>query len=166
MKRAFSLIEILIVVAILGILAAIVMPQFVSQSALAKEAAAKDNLRILRNAIELYAVQHNGIPPGYPGGNPSAMPSAAIFVLHLTKATNQSGQFANPGTDGYPYGPYLSDMPENPFNNSIFPSVIRNSGSFPVKATGNAGWIYKAANKEIRLDWPGTDEKGLPYYSY
>ncbi|GAH74356.1 unnamed protein product, partial [marine sediment metagenome] len=72
MKKAFTLVEILIVVAILGILAAIVIPQFQAHSQEAKEAAAKDNLRILRNAIELYAVQHGGVPPGYPADNPDA----------------------------------------------------------------------------------------------
>ncbi|RKY11715.1 MAG: hypothetical protein DRP65_03460, partial [Planctomycetota bacterium] len=50
MKKAFSLVELLIVVAILGILAAIVVPEFQTYTQQAKEAAAKDNLRILRNA--------------------------------------------------------------------------------------------------------------------
>lgn len=48
MNKGFSLVELLIVVAILGILAAIVMPEYQSHSQDAKEVAAKDNLRILR----------------------------------------------------------------------------------------------------------------------
>ena len=64
MKKAFTLVEILIVTAILGIMAAIVMPLFAGHVQLAKEAAAKDNLRILRGAIERYAAEHNDIPPG------------------------------------------------------------------------------------------------------
>ena len=55
-KKAFSLIELIIVVAILGILAAIVLPIFQSHSEEAKEAASKDNLRILRNMVQFYAV--------------------------------------------------------------------------------------------------------------
>ena len=69
MRRGFSLVEILIVVAILGILAAIVLPEFQAHTQQAKEAAAKDNLRILRQQIELYAAQHNGLAPGYIGAN-------------------------------------------------------------------------------------------------
>ena len=51
MKRAFTLVEILIVVALLGILAAIALPTFQDHIQQARESAAKDNLRILRNAI-------------------------------------------------------------------------------------------------------------------
>ena len=62
MKKAFTLIEILIVVSILGILSAIVFPEFQAQAQQSRESAAKDNLRILRNAIEIYAAEHNDIP--------------------------------------------------------------------------------------------------------
>ncbi len=70
-KYAFTLVEILIVVAILGILAAIVLPTFQDHVQQARESAAKDNLRILRNAIEVYAAQHNDVPPGYPNDDQS-----------------------------------------------------------------------------------------------
>ena len=79
MKKAFTLVEVLIVVAILGILAAIVLPVFRSHSQKAKESAAKDNLRILRNTIEIYAAQHNGIPPGYKNNDPSQLAATAFF---------------------------------------------------------------------------------------
>lgn len=91
MKKAFTLVEILIVVAILGILAAIVLPQFQSHTQQAKESAAKDNLRILRNAIELYAAQHDGVPPGYPNGDTTASPHYLCFAL-LCFTTLQSDQ--------------------------------------------------------------------------
>ena len=61
----FTLVELMIVVAILGVLAAIVLPEFAGHIQQAKESAAKDNLRILREAIERYAADHNGVPPGY-----------------------------------------------------------------------------------------------------
>ncbi|MHC4236894.1 MAG: type IV pilin protein, partial [Planctomycetota bacterium] len=49
----------MIVVTILGSLAAIVIPEFSGHIQKAKESAAKDNLRILRQAIERYAQDHN-----------------------------------------------------------------------------------------------------------
>jgi general secretion pathway protein G len=69
MNKAFSLVELLIVVAILGILAAVVVPEYTNSSQRAKAAASRDNLRSLRNAIQLYAAQHNDVPPGYPNGD-------------------------------------------------------------------------------------------------
>ncbi len=56
MKKAFSLIELLIIVAIIGILAAIVIPEFQSHTQKAKEATAKENLRIARQQIDLFFV--------------------------------------------------------------------------------------------------------------
>lgn len=56
MKKAFSLIELLIVVAIIGILAAIVIPEFQTYTQQAKETTAKENTRILRQQFELYIV--------------------------------------------------------------------------------------------------------------
>ena len=57
-KRAFTLIEILIVVVILGILAAIVIPQFTDASADAMDANVRSQLQTIRSQIELYNVQN------------------------------------------------------------------------------------------------------------
>ncbi len=167
MKRAFTLVEMLIVVAILGILAAIVLPTFQSHSQQAKESAAKDNLRILRNVIELYAAQHNDIPPGYLYGDTTATPTYLCFASQLIKATDAAGTIAPAGTAGYPLGPYIPSIPSNSFNNIKIMSVLGNNEQFPADATGETfGWIYKASAKEIRLNWPGTDKDGVRYYDY
>lgn len=61
--RAFTLVEILIVVVILGILSAIVVPQFSNATRDSKLQATLEQLHHLRNAIDVYNVQHsNGIP--------------------------------------------------------------------------------------------------------
>ncbi len=148
-KKAFSLIELIIVVAILGILAAVVVPAFQSHVAEAKEAAGKDNLRILRNVIQFYAAQHGDIPPGYQDDDPSAPASFIAFWLQVVKD-----------------GAYLPEVPENPFNSSGDMTVLGNSESFPAQAPGDTGWIYKPATREIRLNWPGTDTRGVRYYDY
>lgn len=166
MKKAFTLIEILIVVAILGILAAIALPTFQGHITEAREATAKDTLRILRNAIELYASQHNGVPPGYTHGDMNNNPLSVNFFVHLTMPTNAAHEIAEAGTPGYPFGPYLSKFPTNPFNNLETRQMIPNGGEMPAEPTGQYGWIYHAATKTIRIDWPGTDKNGVRYYDY
>ncbi len=149
MKKAFTLVEILIVVAILGILAAIAIPTFSGHIQEAKEAAAKDTLRILRNVIELYASQHNNVPPGYSGDNPKGIPNPMNVYNQI-----------------FFQGKYLLKLPENPFNSRQAIRVLANTANFPADAPGTDGWIYKPATRQIRLDWPGTDSKGIRYYDY
>jgi len=149
MKRAFSLAELMIVLAILGILAAIVLPHFRSHSTQAKGAVAKDHLRMLRVAIELYPTQHSGVPPGYQDDDPQTSPSSFYFHQQIILQGN-----------------YLRKMPENPFNKLDTMNVIGNNETFPTEATGNFGWVYKPATKIIRLDWLGADETGLRYFEY
>ena len=166
MKRAFTLIEILIVVAILGILAAIVLPTFKGHITEAREAAARDNLRILRNAIELYAAQHNGVPPGYFMGY-AGSPLFEFFWYQLVWATNAAGGYSPiEGTPGFPLGPYIPTIPSNPFNNLNTVSVLLNDDEFPAEATGEYGWVYQPWTKTIKLDWTGTDENGVAYFDY
>lgn len=62
-SKAFTLIEILIVVVILGILAAIVIPQFTKASEDAQGGNVQSQLSTIRNQIELYRVRNNGQYP-------------------------------------------------------------------------------------------------------
>lgn len=61
-RRAFTLIELLIVVAIIGILAAIAVPNFLSAMTRAKVARAASDLRTLGMALEMYMVDHGNYP--------------------------------------------------------------------------------------------------------
>src|SRR3954465_4635161 len=68
-KSAFTLIEILIVVIILGILAAIVIPRFANASKDAKRAALSQQLNSVRVQIQLYTVEHGDQRPPNLGCN-------------------------------------------------------------------------------------------------
>ncbi|MDD5457802.1 MAG: type II secretion system protein [Phycisphaerae bacterium] len=146
----FSLVELMIVTAILGILAAIVLPVFQGHVQQAKESAAKDNLRILRNAIEVYAAQHNDVPPGYLLNKTSLKPSHWSFYVHLVT------------------GSYLNALPKNPFNEQVTIMIVSDNDPFPENPsqTDLYGWVYKAKTKTIKLNWSGTDSEGIRYYDY
>jgi len=134
-RKGFTLVEILIVVVILGILAAIVIPQFTQASTEAKLNSLCADLQTMRSQIELYKVQHNDVPP-----------ALATFVDQMTLTTDIDGA-VNDGatpkvrTGAFQYGPYLERVPKNPFNNSDTLAAAYADG---------VGWIYTAATGEIR----------------
>jgi len=104
-RSGFTLVEILIVVVILGILAAIVIPQFTNASEQAKESSLVSDLQTMRSQIELYKVQHKGLLPGEGG---------ASIELAITGLTDVKGDVKTAPGDGV-YGPYLQKLPKNPF---------------------------------------------------
>ncbi len=165
-QKAFTLVEILIVVIILGILAAIVLPKFSNASATARASMLADDLRILRTQTIVFQAQHRGIAAGYPSGNTGAAPTEAAFVLHMTKATNDTFQTAEPGTPGFDYGPYLREIPQNPVNGKNTVQMIANNEDVPNAGDDSHGWIYKPATLLFKADSPGTDDKGGAYFDY
>src|ERR1051326_3892896 len=62
-RRAFTLVEILLVVIVLGILASIVIPLFASAPGDARRGALCDQLHTLRAQIQLYTLQHGDVRP-------------------------------------------------------------------------------------------------------
>ncbi|MDX2132918.1 MAG: type II secretion system protein [Planctomycetota bacterium] len=68
-RRAFTLVEILIVVVILGILAAIVVPQFANATGQAQETSTKEQLNRIRKALAIYYVRAGNVYPSITAGN-------------------------------------------------------------------------------------------------
>ena len=93
-QAGFTLIEMLIVVIILGILAAIIIPQLSVSTEDAKINTLKTNLGGLRSSIEIYYAQH-GNYPGANDDNGTATSddgiAATAFVKQLTQYTNSDG---------------------------------------------------------------------------
>src|SRR3954451_14381304 len=107
-RSAFTLIEILIVVIILGILAGIVIPQFSNASHVTRENTMREDLRYMRTQIMAFRLQHRDVCPGYPGGNTAASPASDVFVDQMTKFSDESFGTSSTPNPAFPYGPYLS----------------------------------------------------------
>lgn len=165
MKRGFTLIELMIVVAILGILAAIALPHFQDHQQQAKHAAARDMLRTVRSQIELYKLHHNGLAPGYVN---TAQATTAMLRDQLvgTSAANGMASSAKTPAGIYIYGPYLDRMPVNPFNKLDTVSYVPEATDFAAAANNTTGWLYKKETAEFRLNKSGSDPDGTTYVSY
>jgi general secretion pathway protein G len=180
-KSGFTLVEILIVVVILGILAAIVIPQFTGASTEAKESALVSDLQSIRSQIELYKIQHNDILPGeilQTGGSVTTA-SALTFVTALTSKTDQYGNVdpggGNPAT--YRFGPYMQKLPENPFSTAtgvVLANISEGPSSVELDATAgddSAGWhCVTAAGVNRGLfqadDGLSNNVSGQPHINY
>ena len=126
-NTGFTLVEILIVVIILGILAAIVIPQFTEASNDARYSALVSDLHTVRGQLELYKLQHLGV---YPDAN--------TFITQLTSRTNNAGTVGT-DPDTYPFGPYLQKFPTNPFASAN--QALVETGATQ-RADGDPGWFF------------------------
>lgn len=135
-RGGFTLVEVLIVVVIMAILAATIIPQFSDSTKDAKSNTSKFNLHTIRSQIELFKSQHDGKVP--------------TNLNDLTLKTNTAGQTGT--TSAFPYGPYLQELPANPFTGSQ--TVSAASSNPPTAATGSAtaGWLYHAASGGVWID--------------
>jgi len=149
-QAGFTLVELLIVVIILGILAAIVLPQFASTTDDAKIAALDTDLSGLRSAVELYYQQH-GAYPSAAGDGTNAANTAAAFTSQLTQYSSAAGAVNNAKTTVFKFGPYLKKgIPTEPIS-GLATVEISAVGTLGMTATGAATGGWKFDNKTGQL---------------
>jgi len=140
-KSGFTLVEILIVVVILGILAAIVIPQFTEASTEAKESSLCTDLQTMRSQIELYKIQHND-------AYPDMAVAAAGGDNDLTQPTDIDGAVVAVGTPNS-YGPYIQKIPTNQFNDL---DTIREEAGASTAGAGTHGWVFNTDTGAFNAD--------------
>lgn len=157
----FTLIELLMVLLIIGILAGIMIPAASTSTDDVKEANVRTALQVLRKAIDLYQAEHGS----FPGYKKNGTPGKNRFGKQMLQASNRDGDVAEPGTAGYPYGPYLkNDIPLNPYNDSSNIKMIADAEPMPTSAGGTAGWVYKASTGQICCNAKGVTSEGKPIF--
>ena len=133
-NKGFTLVEILIVVIILGILAAIVIPQFTEASNDARESAMTSDLQTVRSQVELYKVQHL---EKLPSVDENGSADTANFKNRLTGRTDQDGTINASGA----FGPYLQKFPSNPFATTNQDGVTFGTAD-PAPGNDATGWYF------------------------
>lgn len=143
MRRApgFTLIELMLVVAIIGLLAAIALPKFADLVIKAKEAAIRGKLGTVRSAISIYYADNDGTYP-----------------FDLNHNANVALRPMVPK--------YLDEFPsiQIPTVPSHLPCPFTSATAFIGDAEMDApplrGWAYNRLNGEVRVNCSHTDSKG------
>lgn len=139
-RRAFSLIEVVIVVVIVGIVASIAIPRMSSAAARAKVNSLRADLAALNRATEFYMAEHGGLHPAQDQSG-AVVADGDKLAVRLIDRTDCSGG------SGSVYGPYLLRMPVNPFNGL---ATVRVDGA-PAGA-GTHGWRFDSTTRAFAAD--------------
>jgi general secretion pathway protein G len=136
-NKGFTLVEILIVVIILGILAAIVIPQFTNASTDARKNSLSSQLQTMRSQFELYKLQHNDkLPVAFQSTGPVDDWSGMVGQTDVDGTT--TGTLA--------FGPYLQQKPANPLNQFTQVSVTTSD---PTTGAADCGWLMNNVTGKV-----------------
>jgi general secretion pathway protein G len=142
--QGYTVAELFIVVIILGILAAIVVPQFSNADQEVRNLSLGETLRGLRGQVELYKIQHGGAIP------------------NLTSDWNALLKTSTFGHPVQTFGPYLAVTPTNPLNGNK--NVIDGTGATPTDAACGFIYDYNDGKGSGRIYGTASDGKTVTTY--
>ncbi len=150
-SQGFSLLELVIVITIIAIIAAIAIPRMSRGTAGASDSALTASLTVMRNGIDLYAVEHN-----------DTYPPVATIVNQLMLYTDAAGDPNATQDTTHIYGPYIRKIPPLPVG-------AKRGQSGIAAATGDTvGWIYNETTGAIQANTTDSelDITGTKYSDY
>ncbi len=128
-RRGFTLVELLVVIVVLAVLAAIVLPKFMDSSTRSRESALMSDLKLLRNAVATFQTDTGTYPATMAGLAATSAPATGL---------DKAGVAANiTATDWH--GPYVQSVPNDPVSGNAFTyaTASPNVGKVTSSATGN-----------------------------
>ncbi len=150
-RGGFTLTEIAVVVIVLGMLAAVVIPQFSRASDDERRSAFQSSLQSLRSQVDLFQLQHNGL---LPGGKEHSFDSGT-FWNQLTLFTDVNGNISPVQTPLFTYGPYLNSIPVNLLNGNR--AVVDGAMSPPDMTELRCGYLFDFTRGSGRIFCTDTD---------
>ena len=138
-RPGFTLVELLIVIIVIAVLAAIAIPKFVNSSARSKEASLHADLKLVRDSIELF---HNDT-----GGYPAALTDLAVIVAPANGKDSTGAAY--PIVPANWKGPYLATVPNDPV------SVVALTYSVTSPTVG-----------QVNSSASGNDSAGIAFSTY
>jgi len=157
----FTLVELIIVIIVIGILAALAIPQFMDSTSDARDSTLRSNLAVMRSSISQYYHQHNSTYPGRKvttgagTDTPDAATAATAFTDQLTQYTDlQGGTSTTLDRTNYPFGMYFpTGIPMNPMSQTNTVTCLLDTD--PIAGTDIddlTGWIFNVETGEIRAN--------------
>jgi len=166
--RGFSLVELVIVIIIIGIIAAIAIPRVSRGSRGAGESALSKNLSVLRNAIELYASEHDGDYPGAKTDGTNAAETALATEAQLLKYSSALGEVSDTRDNAHPFGPYLRKglppLSVGAKRGNVGLAIDITNSPPVVVATADIGWVYNPKTGDIIANTDEDNEAGDTTY--
>lgn len=159
MNKAFTLIELLIVVAIIGILAAIAVPNFLNAQVRAKIARVESDLRTISVGVDTYNLDRGSYPPDWIGMGTSVVDGG--FIRSMRYLTTPIAYLSDVNlTDPFYSGPDQSvEFPSGGYENATYRYFCYQHGWGVVVGHKQAGYAilsYGPDKRESYGEWVGV----------